>query len=227
MEEITLNRLDLGEVLRYLGYGERQPDEETLALAEDCEAELLAAARPRWRSLTIKVLGWDRKGVHLEGGLLLPGDSIKMHLLGCDRAVLFCVTLSAQVDALLRKIQTEDMARAVVLDSCASVAVEQACDQVEERIKQEFPGCCFPYRYSPGYGDLPISLQGEILALLDAPRKIGLCATANHILTPRKSVTAILGVAKGWIEREPKESCARCFLKGRCSYQLRGKTCGA
>ena len=69
--------------------------------------------------------------------------------------------------------------------------------------------------------------QGEILALLDAPRKIGLCATANHILTPRKSVTAILGVAKGWIEREPKESCARCFLKGRCSYQLRGKTCGA
>ena len=65
MEEITLNRLDLGEVLRYLGYGERQPDEETLALAEDCEAELLAAARPRWRSLTIKVLGWDRKGVLL------------------------------------------------------------------------------------------------------------------------------------------------------------------
>ena len=76
--------------------------------------------------------------------------------------------------------------------------------------------------------DIDLDLRrGEILALLDAPRKIGLCATANHILTPRKSVTAILGVAKGWIERGPKGSCARCFLKGRCSYQLRGKTCGA
>ena len=75
--------------------------------------------------------------------------------------------------------------------------MEQVCDQVEQEIESQFPGCSFPFRFSPGYGDLPLELQGELLHLLDAPRKIGLCASASHILTPRKSVTAILASPGG------------------------------
>ena len=163
----------------------------------------------------------------LEGGLTLPGQSIRDHLRGCGRAAVFCATLSAPVDTLLRRAQAEDLARALVLDCCASQAIEEVCDRVEEEIKAGFPGCSFPYRFSPGYGDLPITLQGQLLALLDAPRRIGLCASGSHILIPRKSVTAILGISREPLLPAEQRTCSQCFLRGRCQYQLRGKTCGS
>ena len=120
-----------------------------------------------------------------------------------------------------------------LLDLCPDSArrlwpkVEELCDRVEEEIRAGFPGCSFPHRFSPGYGDLPIQLQGELLALLDAPRRIGLCASERHILTPRKSVTAILGISREALPPVEERSCQRCFLRGRCQYRLRGKTCGS
>lgn len=97
---------------------------------------------------------------------------------------MFCATLSAQVDALIRRWESGDMLRALALDCSAAAAVEQMCDQIELELQGHFPGCSFPFRYSPGYGDLPLELQNPLLDLLDAPRRVGLCASASHILTP-------------------------------------------
>ena len=41
--------------------------------------------------------------MRLSCGLLLPGQDLKRHLRGCGRAAVFCATLSAQVDALIRR----------------------------------------------------------------------------------------------------------------------------
>ena len=224
---VELTQLDIHQVLRALGYGGQAPDETTLDLVRRCAGEVVRTAVPRWRSLTLSVLGADGNGVHLEGGLTLPGQSIREHLRGCSRAAVFCATLSAPVDTLLRRAQAEDLARALVLDCCASQAIEEVCDRVEEEIKAGFPDCSFPYRFSPGYGDLPITLQGQLLALLDAPRRIGLCASGSHILIPRKSVTAILGISREPLLPAEQRTCSQCFLRGRCQYQLRGKTCGS
>ena len=79
-------------------------------------------------------------------------------------------------------------------------------------------------RFSPGYGDYPIAVQNDLLRLLDAPRKIGLCATPTHLLTPRKSVTAVLGVA-GHPVTGRRAGCANCALRERCAYRKEGKTC--
>ena len=49
------------------------------------------------------------------------------------------------------------------------------------------------YRYSPGYGDLTISHQSDILSLLNAQKLIGLSALESAILVPVKSVTAFIG----------------------------------
>ena len=131
----------------------------------------------------------------------------------------------AQADALIRRWESRDMLRALALDCCATAGVEQVCDQVEQEIESQFPGCSFPFRFSPGYGDLPLELQGEILHLLDAPRKIGLCASASHILTPRKSVTAILGIARGEIQQTVR-SCLSCPARESCQYRKSGGHCG-
>ena len=96
---------------------------------------------------------------------------------------------------------------------------------LELELQRQVPGCFFPCRYSPGYGDLPLTLQSSLLALLDAPRQVGLCASASHILTPRKSVTAILGVADHPIQASVR-SCLGCPAHDSCQYRKSGGHCG-
>ena len=216
--EITLTHIPQEEILRYLGCPGTE-DPATLALVEGCSARLLAAARPKW-TYRVFDLAVQTDGVRLDCGLLLPGRDLAAHLRGCSRAALLAATLSAPVDALLRRAQAEDLAAAVALDCCATAAVEAVCDLAEAEIRARFPGCSFPFRFSPGYGDLPIELQDPILRLLDAPRRVGLCATDRHILTPRKSVTAVLGISDGEISPQ-KRGCASCTFRDRCKFQCK------
>lgn len=81
------------------------------------------------------------------------------------------------------------------------------------------------FRFSPGYGDYPIRLQPNFLKVLDAPRKIGLCTNETFLLTPTKSVTAIMGISKNEIEKK-KRGCAVCSLKGSCRFRKAGSHCG-
>lgn len=221
---IALGELDLDEVLRYMGTPPSQAGPELRALAEECGRAVCAAARPRWAWRAFGIAE-EADGVRLSCGLLLPGQDLKRHLRGCGRAAVFCATLSAQVDALIRRWESGDMLRALALDCSAAAAVEQMCDQIELELQGHFPGCSFPFRYSPGYGDLPLELQNPLLDLLDAPRRVGLCASASHILTPRKSVTAILGAADGPIQPTVR-SCLGCPARESCQYRKSGGHCG-
>ena len=221
---IALGELDLDEVLRYMGTPPSQAGPELRALVEECGRAVCATARPRWAWRAFDIAE-EADGVRLSCGLLLPGQDLKRHLRGCGRAAVFCATLSAQADALIRRAESGDMLRALALDSCATAAVEQLCDQIELELQRQFPGCFFPFRYSPGYGDLPLTLQSSLLALLDAPRQVGLCASASHILTPRKSVTAILGVADHPIQASVR-SCLGCPAHDGCQYRKSGGHCG-
>ena len=221
---VSVTQLDTDEVLRYMGCPPEGADEALRTQVEVCTRELLGTIRPRWSWRAVDIT-FEAEGVRLEGGLLLPGADLKAHLAGCDRAAVFCATLGAETDALIRRAERLDMGRALTLDCCASAAVEAVCDRIETQLQGEFPGCFFPFRYSPGYGDLPLEIQGQLLELLDAPRRAGLCATSNHLLTPRKSVTAILGVAAGEIEKK-KRSCLGCPAQGGCQYRKAGGHCG-
>ena len=74
-----------------------------------------------------------------------------------------------------------------------------------------------PPRFSPGYGDLPLSLQRDIFRVLDCPRKIGLTLNESLLMSPSKSVTAIVGLG------HPRESscsggCNQCS-KTDCIYR--------
>ena len=221
---ITLTELNIGEALRYMGCPPEKADPATRTLAQSCADELLPVLRPRW-AYRVFDASEEEGGVRLSCGLMLPGEDLKVHLAGCDRAVLFCATLGAGADGLIRRWESSDMARALALDCCAAAAVEQVCDQIEGELQGMFPGCHFPFRFSPGYGDLPITLQNQLLDLLDAPRRVGLTASASHILIPRKSVTAILGVSRRPVAQGAR-SCVSCPARAGCQYQKAGGHCG-
>jgi hypothetical protein len=61
-------------------------------------------------------------------------------------------------------------------------------------------------RYSPGYGDWDITDQPHILALAGG-EAIDVSVTPSCMLIPRKSVTAIIGLAPG-TDRPAPPNCA-------------------
>lgn len=211
---IELKSIDRGETLRYLGSVKVAMNSETNKLIDICEKELLSTLRPKYLYKTIDI----------DEGDIIQGESVKAHLKGCEKAVLLCATLGSETDKLIRTAQVTDMAKAVVLDAMASSAIEKVCDEVESIIKAENPDSFLTWRFSPGYGDYPLSLQNELLRILDAPRKIGLCTNENSILTPTKSVTAVIGVSDSPIENKRK-GCASCNLKTTCKFRKAGTRC--
>lgn len=221
---VTLDKINREEALRYLGFCGNPPDGRTLELIEQCEQELLAAARPGYVYRGFTVRGTENAIGFQDCGLVLTGEDIKAHLAGCEKAVLMCATIGAGTDRLIRKAQVEDMAKAVVLDSLASAAVEQVCDKVEELVSRDFPAYHKTWRFSPGYGDMPIAVQNELLFVLDAQRKAGVCTNASCMLTPIKSVTAVIGLSKQEIIKK-KRSCNECNLRGTCAFRKAGTRC--
>ena len=213
MELALPERFDTRQALRYLGISTEEPDSATRALLRRAERTLRAAAGPR--AVAVRAARDDISPY-------LQGNDILRHLEGCGSCVLLACTLGARVDAALRAAGASDMAYAVVLDALASVAADAAEQTLRNEEREE--GQLLTGRFSPGYGDYPIAVQNDLLRLLDAPRKIGLCATPAHLLTPRKSVTAVLGVA-GHPVTGRRAGCANCALRERCAYRKEGKTC--
>ena len=222
--DIRLTQPNTDEVLRYMGCPPEGADPALRAQVERCAALLVQSARPRW-NYRVFDLFFEDGGVRLDGGLLLPGEDLRAHLAGCDRAAVFCATLGAEADLLIRRAEPRDALEMLALDCCATAAVEDLCDGIEKHLHSLFPNCHFPFRYSPGYGDLPLSLQGDLLRLLDAPRRVGLTATGHHILIPRKSVTAILGVSDAPVPNSIR-SCVACSGYLSCQYRKSGGHCG-
>ena len=82
------------------------------------------------------------------------------------------------------------------------------------------------WRFSPGYGDCPLSAQPSILAALNASRLLGLTATTTNLLMPTKSVTAFIGLFDGPVhDANTRPTCNICRLRPSCAFRARGKTC--
>lgn len=222
--EIALEQLNQSEALRYLGYGQNAADEKIQMLMNECEEELLKVATPRFVYRVFDIEHREKGVAVLGTKLTLPGKSIKEHLEGCDKAVLMGVTVSMEVDRLIRIMQIKDMTKAVIIDSLASVSVEQVCDKVEELLKKEFIEYKQTWRFGVGYGDLPLDIQSEFLDVINAPKVIGLCVSKGNMLTPTKSVTAIIGLSKNEI-KGTKRGCQTCNMKDRCTFREKGGHC--
>ncbi len=221
---IEIHSINKNEALRYLGYLDEKPSYETLLALNKNEKDLLEVIKPRYIYKCFDLEKKDDK-VALKGcELVLSGESISKHLYYCEKAVLMCATISAGVDRTIKKAQVEDLVNAVMLDSLASAAVEQLCDEVEEEIKKEYSDYSTTNRFSPGYGDLSLSIEREWLAVMDAQRKIGLFVTDGDMLMPRKSVTAVIGLSKSKLEKI--ELCEECAIKDTCEKRKRGERCG-
>lgn len=216
--------VDRREALRYLGC-RGEPDERTRHDLERAAALVEQSVRPRYLMLSAPL---DRSGAVLSVSgtvLSLPGKDISRVLADCASCYLLCATLGSEMEALLRSWQLRDLTFAAILDACGSSGVENVCAQAERALTLECRarGEYLTDRYSPGYGDLPITLQRDFCAALDTGRRLGVSVTDSGILLPRKSVTALIGVSDR--PQPHREGCASCPNRDNCAFRKENTTC--
>ncbi|MBP3485692.1 MAG: methionine synthase, partial [Oscillospiraceae bacterium] len=155
----------------------------------------------------------------------LPGKDAETMLADCGRVALLGCTLGAEFESMLRAEQARDMAQAVLLDACGSAWVEAGCDEAEREIAARFPGRYLTDRFSPGYGDLPLSMQPAICGALDLGRRLGVHVSERFLMNPSKSVTALIGIADR-PQMARIRGCAYCAMRETCTLRKGGTHCG-
>lgn len=206
------------EAVRYLGYGNHAVDEQTMALVRTSIEELRDIARDR---IIYRIFGLETDGNESVkiSKLDIKSKNLAKNVRGCSQAVLLGATLGIETDQLIRKYTVTNMPRAVVLQACAAAYLEEVLDQWQDGLKAEMleEGWYLRPRFSPGYGDFDIRHQKELLQMLDGAKKIGLTVTDGMMLSPTKSVTAVIGVSK---ENVPchRSGCEVCG-KTDCIYR--------
>lgn len=218
MIEARLSELNKQAILYYLSWSGQGLDDYVRLQMDRCIQTVLDQSMPKlsYRIFTkeeIKSLSFRGKDVEK-----LSDD--------CEFFVLFGATIGNGIERLLLQKEVSNMADALIMDACASCAIENVCDNFEMDLRTAYKkqGLYVSSRYSPGYGDFPLESQIQFFDVLDLNRHLGLTLSDSYIMTPRKSVTALMAISKKpYVLR--KNGCEQCNLFMQCAYRKEGKTC--
>lgn len=225
-----INNISHKETLRYLGIPQNEADQDICDCINKCEKLLLSKISPKY---TYKLFELEKRDNKLfAGDIELVGNDIANHLDSCHHVIFFAATLSIEADKIIQSFMMRSkMTEAIVMDSLASTAIEQICDKAQYEIKKHIieinnsnDKLYFTWRYSPGYGDLPLDLNYSISVVLNTAKIIGLTITESSLLNPLKSVTALIGISSEPLPVQ-RTGCAFCNLRDTCQYRLSGNNC--
>ena len=191
LEELGEIPFDEKEILRYAMLPSFAPKPEELPLQECLKAAKGAAqCRAVWRRYLLV-----RDGDTLDLGFAKTDSrDLKKHLEGCGEILLFACTAGAETDRRIARAKLLSPARGLLMHAIGAQQVEGGCDRLCARLAQQFPDRQLTDRFSPGYGDLTLEMQRDVMAALDCGRTVGITLTESLLMTPSKSVTAIIGM---------------------------------
>lgn len=181
-------RFRLREALRYSG-----ADDSFAGITEDCFEEC--------KDLMRYDVCYARMPIIRSDGVLdltfakTESRALKKNLESCDEIILFAATVGIGIDRMIARYGALSPSRAVILQGLGAERIESLCDAFCDMLESDEP-CGVRPRFSPGYGDLPLEMQREIFTALRPERSIGLTLNENMIMSPSKSVTAIVGIKR-------------------------------
>lgn len=215
MEQIIFTKsypeppLNRREILRYMGCGGAGETAQGIdALLTECLSEVLPhlSYKVCWRAFPIRETKRDSLDL---GFMQTESRDLYRNLRGCDRFVLFAATVGLSPDRLIAKYGRISPAKALFIQAIGAERIESLCDVFCGELEQKYAaeGFTMRPRFSPGYGDFPLEAQKAVFQTLDCPRKIGLSLNDSLLMSPSKSVTAMVGFSLGAApEESPKKA---------------------
>lgn len=186
LERFAAPEVNEREILRYAG---AKPDAEDVdALMRECLAQCDGKLRFD--------LCWSRFPFSAQADMLdlgfakVASKALLLNLQGCREIILFAATVGLEMDRLIARSRLSP-ARHLMLQAIGAERVESLCDHFEQKLSETL---MLRPRFSPGYGDVPLALQRDVFRALECPRHIGVSLNESLLMTPSKSVTAIIGV---------------------------------
>ncbi len=191
--QFSLPVVDINEVLRYMGA--KRCTGQTETIATQCIKEYNTAS-----PLVGKVCFCRNDISFWDGGVVdfsfmkIKSYSLSKHLSGCTAAVVFSATIGVLCDRLILKYSKLSQTKALCFEAIGNQQIEALCDIFCTQLQEHYSNYNLTSRFSPGYGDLPLELQKDIFKILDCQRSIGLTLNDSLLMSPSKSVTAIVGL---------------------------------
>lgn len=197
------------EVLRYLGYKNQILSHELENKINHSIELCQTIMRPKFVFRQYKLNGFLLENTNFT----LEGSDIKRHLQGCTEVILLCATLGIDVDRKIMELTAVDKTTALVFDSAGSAAIESYIDIECSKFENATS------RFSCGYGDFPLSANLNICSLLNTSKFLGVNVTKNFLLSPKKSVTAVIGIGNGEKSKPLCDyNCSDCQNE-KCLYE--------
>ena len=207
------------EVLRYAGMGKADPadiDSRIIEFADWAVEELCRQCRPRftYQWFPLETIPEVENGLRFGSVLDVTSRSLTVNLRDCEHAMFFAATLGAEADRLISQYSRRDMSKGVLMEAAAAAVIELYCDSRQRELEKELnkEHITLRPRFSPGYGDFDIKHQKDFVRLMDLPRTIGVVITEGGMLSPTKSVTAVMGMSR--FMRYPHQDIERCTVHG-------------
>ena len=225
---------DLTLASRYLGFGANEPDPKTMAELKETAAQLEQLTQGKWVFGSYDLLRTETEIRLVHTDIVLKGKNIRGILKDSSSVYIMACTLGSEADRLIARQKVLSPTSALIADACASAFIESIADACQKEIEEKLPeGATLTFRYAPGYGDLPLDANREILKELKAEKRIGIHLSDTTLMIPRKSIVAILGIreavkseamqgACGKPESKDQteiKGCARCNLQNGCAFR--------
>ena len=188
----SITELSLSEISRYTGMRQCEMDSELLQRVNSLKPKFIDSLRCKACYAVVPIFISDCN-IDLELFSVHSEDLAKC-LRGCSHAIVFAATIGVEVERLRRIAAVASPLNHLIYDSMGTTAIECFCDELCRDWDKEFSTYKLRPRFSPGYGDLALETQIELLRSLDAQRKIGLTLSDSLLMIPQKSVTAIVGL---------------------------------
>ncbi len=182
-EKIVINKNELAERLK----ADRSFEHSVVDM---CIEEFNRVADYRYAYTCVPVDFVDENICNLGFGNIYSKNLCNV-LRGCKMAIVLAVTTGISVDRLLNKFSVTSASKRFITDAVASAAAESFCDYMDDMLRKNPEKL---HRFSPGYGDLALETQTQLLGMLNASKNIGITINKSLLMTPVKSITAIMGV---------------------------------
>lgn len=192
------------EILRYAGC--READGEISALLEMCIKEIkdVLTYKVCYREMQVSI---DRDICDF-GVFRWQSKKLAVNLKDCTNVILFAATVGVGIDRLIAKYGRISPVRALLFQAIGAERIEALCDAFCADIAGERNIGIRP-RFSPGYGDLSLDAQKDIFSVLDCEKRIGLTLNDSLLMSPSKSVTALVGLLDD-AGRGTQNKCSAC-----------------
>lgn len=217
--ENEIQSINENEVWRYASY--RGPlseiSEELSEVFEEVKEELKGSFSHKvcYRRIELK---WEN------GEPLLPfsakSKALARLLEGCNEIILFAATIGLESDRYIAKQLKISPVKSLIANAYGAERIEKLCDTFCEDLQKELASenLFMTKRFSPGYADLPLGVQTELCNLLDCHIQIGISLNESLLMSPSKSVTAIMGLKKEKCENKSAHKCDECS-KINCEFR--------